>query len=263
MSFKSRRELEVVLLVRSADPVSTVRRIADLPSVRGYFLKAGPSKRIHDIYFDTPEGTLGNREMNLRIRDENGNHSVTWKCSRGLLGWRRDERRELELPWSHESLTHVISELERSRIRLQRPDHFDLSHPFEAMKSTGLRVLQDRRTSRLVRNIVRPSSGSDEVLAELEIDSVVYHFESHDIELCELEVEAKTRKGRKILEDVKDGLLDLFRGELHSWRWGKLVTGKTIKKMLEKGVLQGLLDGPRLTPEAVERVMKALESQEF
>ncbi len=55
----------------------------------------------------------------------------------------------------------------------------------------------------------------------------------------------------------KDGPLDRFRGELQPWRWGKLVTGKTIRKMLERGVLQGLLDGSRLTPEAVERVRNA------
>lgn len=263
MSVKSGRELEVVLLVRSADPVSTIRRIADLPSVRGYFLRAGPSKRIHDVYFDTPEGTLGNKKMNLRIRDEGGSYWITWKRSLGLLGWRRKERRELELPWSRESFFRIISGLARSKVILQQPKHFDLSHPVEAMKSTGLRVLQDRESSRLVRNIVRPSEGRSEILAELAIDSVVYHFESQDVELHELEVAAKTRKGRRILEDVKDGLLDLFGGELHPWRWGKLVTGKMIRKMLEGGVLQGLLDGSRLTPEAVERVRKALESREF
>lgn len=262
MSFKSSRELEVVLLVQSADPTSTVRRIANLPSVRGYFLKAGPSKRIHDIYFDTPEGTLGNREMNLRIRDEDGNHSVTWKRSRGLLGWRRKERRELELPWSRESLSRTITELAKSKIILNEPPQFDRSHPIETVKGTGLRVLQDRETSQLVRNVVK-STADGEVLAELAIDSVVYHFESQVVELHELEVEAKAKKGRKILEDVKDGLLDLFGGELHPWRWGKLVTGEMIRKMLERGVLQGLLDGSRLTPEAVERVTKALETREF
>lgn len=163
--------------------------------------------------------------MNLRIRDEDGNHSVTWKRGRGLLAWRRNERRELDLPWSRESLTRVISELERSGIMLQQPDHFDLSRPVEAMKTTSLRVLHDRGTNRVVRNVAR-STVDSEVLAELAIDSVVYHFESRGIELYELEVEAKAKEGRKILEDVKDGLLDLFGGELQPWRWGKLVTGK-------------------------------------
>ena len=260
MSVKSRRELEVVLVVRSPDPLSTVRRIADLPSVRGYFLRAGPSKRIHDVYFDTPEDTLGNKKMNLRIREEGGSYWITWKRSLGLLGWRRKERRELELPWSRESFFRIISGLARSKVILQQPEHFDLSHPVEAMKSTGLRVLQDRETSRLVKNIVRASEGRSEILAELAIDSVVYHFESQDVELHELEVEAKAKKRRRILEDVEDGLLDLFGGELQPWRWGKLVTGKMIGRMLRGGVLQGLIEGRRLRLEAYEKVETALRT---
>ncbi len=37
------------------------------------------------------------------------------------------------------------------------------------------------------------------VLAELAIDSVVYHFEGQDVRLFELEVEAKSEKCRGIL----------------------------------------------------------------
>jgi len=123
-----------------------------------------------------------------------------------------------------------------------------------------LRVLQDRETSRLVKNIVRASEGRSEILAELAIDSVVYHFESQDVELHELEVEAKAKKRRRILEDVEDGLLDLFGGELQPWRWGKLVTGKMIGRMLRGGVLQGLIEGRRLRLEAYEKVETALRT---
>lgn len=260
---KSQRELELVLVIRSADPASTVRRIAALGSVRGYFLKAGPARKIHDAYFDTPEGSLGSTRMNLRIREEEGNYWVTWKRSPGPLGWKRNERRELELPWSRESLYRIISELARSKVMLQQPGHFDVSHPVEAMKSTGLRVLQDRETGRLVRKIVGSADGSGEILAELAIDSVVYHFDSQDVELYELEVEAKTKQGRKILEDVKDGLLDLFGGELQPWRWGKLVTGKMIDRMLRGDALQGLIEGTRLRLEAYEKVEMALRTRSF
>ena len=235
----------------------------ELISVAGYGLLARDGMRIHDVYFDTPDGSLAWRKMNLRVREAGGSYWVTWKRGQSLLGlWRRrNERRELELSWSQESVSAVRAELEREGVKLQQPRTLDLSDPVETMKSLGLVVLQDRETDRQVRDIAL--AGGEGVVAELVFDSVVYHFEGWDVRLDELEMEAKARARKSVLEDVKGGLLESIGDELVPWRWGKLVTGRMIERMLRKGALQGLLDGSRLKLDAYDRIRSALETGRF
>jgi len=255
----SQRELEVVLMIRARDPGTTLERVAGLSSIRGYQLRQGRAMRIHDVYFDTSEGMLGRKKMNLRIRKMGGDYWITWKRGPGLLGlWNRNERRELELPWTQDSVSKMTGELARIGVKFLPAGDGALSGPVETLRSMGLRVIQDRETNRQVREAI-PTKG-DRPLAELAIDSVSYHFQAQDVRLDELEVEAKPSGGRRVLENLRDGLLELLKEELEPWRWGKLVTGKMIERMLSKGRLEGLLEGSRLRPEAYERLRGALET---
>lgn len=255
----SRREVELVLLVRAEDSGMILDKVASLSSVRGHELRAGSVKTIHDVYFDTPEGLLRRKKMNLRTRETGGDYWITWKRGPGLLGlWRRNERREVELPWSRDTLSTVFRELERAGVKLQQTRDFSSADPIATMKSAGLVVLQHRETNRRVRDVV--SAEGDRVLAELAIDSVVYHFNGQDVRLDELEVEAKAGGGAAVLEDVKQGMLELFGNELEPWRWGKLATGRMIERMLRKGTLQGFLTGSRLRPEAYGIIRSAMET---
>lgn len=258
----SQRELEIVLMIRARDPVATLERVTGLSSIRGYQLRRGPAKEIHDVYFDTSEGLLGRKKMNLRIRQTGEDSWITWKRGPGLLGlWNRNERRELELPWTQDSLSMITGELARIGVRFLPAGDGAQSGPVEVLRSMGLLVIQDRETNRQVREVM-PTEG-DRPLAELAIDSVDYHFQAQDVRLDEVEVEAKPSGGRRVLEDLREGLLELFRGELELWRWGKLVTGKMIERMLRKGTLRGLLEGSRLKLEAYEKLTNALETGSF
>jgi hypothetical protein len=258
----SQRELEVVLIIRARDPGVTLERVAGLSSIRGYQLRRRPAKRIHDVYFDTSEGLLGRKKMNLRIRKMGEDYWITWKRGPGLLGlWNRNERRELEVPWTKDSLSKMTGELARIGVKFLPAGDGAQSSPVETLRAMGLLVIQDRETNRQVREAM-PTEG-DRPLAELAIDSVEYHFQAQDVRLDEIEVEAGTIGGARVLEVLRDGLLELFREELEPWRWGKLVTGKMIERMLRKGSLEGLLEGSRLGPEAYGRLRSALETGSF
>ncbi len=114
---------------------------------------------------------------------------------------------------------------------------------------------QDRETERNVRELVEVGSGR--VIAELDIDSVLYHFEEQDLRLFEVEVEAKSDKGRGLLREIANDLLAKFGSELREWRFGKLVTGRRIEKLWREGALQGFVDGSTLKPSAFEKIEKA------
>ncbi len=250
----SRPEVEVVLMITSADQGSTAEEAAGLTSVGSFELRASGRKRIHDVYFDTEDGRLRGRRMNLRVRVVDGERVITLKRSAGRFTWRRDERQELELPWSQESLRNVASELKG--LGIQGAFRFE-PDPVETMKRLGLVVLQDRETDRRLRDVAstdRPAG----VLAELAIDGVVYHFRSGDLHLFELELEARSEEGRRSLEVLREGLRERLGSSVQAWKWGKLATGRVIERLLMNGELEGLVDGGRLMPAAFERIERAL-----
>ena len=179
------------------------------------------------------------------------------KISPGLLTRRRHERQEVEVPWSLESLNQIAGILSRKGVRLSVPSSLDPTmSQVDVMKQMGLQVLQDRETERVPRNVLE-NNGRGEVLAELEIDSVRYHFPQREVQLSELELEAKSPKGRKILRDLTNKLLRDFAPELRPWRHGKLVTGEKIQRLLQRADFDNLMNGSRLKPEGYDRVERA------
>ncbi len=256
-TLESKPELELILLIVSPDPQSTALRVASLSAIGEYRLVAEPTKTLHDIYLDTPDHLLSKKRVNLRVRGTGESYWITMKISPGLLSWRRHERQEVEVPWSLESLSQIAGELSRKGVSLTVPSELDetLSH-VEMMKLMGLRVLQDRETERRPRNIVE-GGGPTEVLAELEVDSVLYHFAGQDVRLFELELEAKSQRGSKILGGLSRKLQADFGSELRSWRFGKLVTGEKIERLLERKELGAYLDGSTLKAGGYERIERA------
>src|SRR6266700_4936142 len=196
---ESKPELELILLIVSPVPQSTALRVASLGAIVDYRLIAEPTKTLHDIYLDTPDHLLAKKRINLRIRGTGGNYWITMKISPGLLTRRRHERQEVEVPWSQESLRQIVGELSGKGVSLKVPrEHDETLSQVEVMKLMGLHVSQDRETERSPRSIV-DAGGPAEVLAELEVDSVLYHFAAQDVRLFELELEAKSQRGRNIL----------------------------------------------------------------
>jgi len=255
----SKVEKEIVLMIDSTDPKATTQRVSTLDLLNGYSLRPAGNFQLHDIYFETASGSLARKRINLRLRKREDGWLITMKRSPGLLQWKRNERAELELAWSHESLDRILAELSANGITLSAYQHLDTTNPVETLKSIGLRILQDRETERHTKNVSStPEAGAD--LAELASDCVTYHFQQRNVSLYELEVEAKGNGSNKVLSDLKIGLLNAFGSELISWKWGKLVTGKMIERLLKAGTLEDLIENDLLTKRGIEEIQKALRS---
>ncbi len=252
----SRKEVELVLMIVAKDPRTVAQEIAMLDSMAGYRLSRQPPRVMHDVYFDTEDGRLKQRRINLRVRHLDGSYWLTMKRSPGTFAFRRNEREELEIPWSQSSLNRILEELAGQSVKLTSPIFNGGSDPVEVLKSTGLVVTQDRETRREARNALL-EKGDQVPLAELAVDSVKYNLMTLAVSLCEVEIEAKSREGRGALDTIKKALQDRFGSDLRPWKHGKLVTGKAIRRLLEKGELQGLVEGGFLRPEAFEKIDRA------
>ena len=254
---ESQSELELILLIISADPEVTVSKLTRLETIGPYKLLAERSLSLHDIYLDTTSHALGKKRINLRIRGIGDSYWITMKTSPGLFSRRRHERQEVEIPWSVDSLRKIVAELAGKGIHLGFPENLDETvSRLDIMKRMGLSILQDRETVRVPRTVI-DTAASGEILAELEVDSVMYHFARGDVRLFEIELEAKSKKGRNVLGELSDALLADFRAELRSWRFGKLVTGEKLERLLTKGSLTSFMKGDRLKPEAFASIERA------
>ena len=132
---------------------------------------------------------------------------------------------------------------------------FDRVHPLDVMTNLGLEVIQDRETQRQVRNVMPMGQEGEAILAELAIDSVVYHFNDKAIRHHEVEIEAKARDGSTVLRTVIESLIATYGPALQRWDYGKLATGKAIEELLNEGALEGLLDiNNHLKPGAYDRI---------
>jgi hypothetical protein len=165
------------------------------------------------------------------------------------------DRLEIEVPWSKDALTRVVQELVDREINiLQQRQDFDDAHPLDVMASLGLEPIQDRENHRRVRNIIKGAESSS-VLAELAIDSVVYHFSGQEIWHHEIEIEGKAGGSSAVIKTVVESLIAMYGPALRRWGHGKLATGKAIEKMLSEGALEGLLDiNNNLKPVAYDRI---------
>ncbi len=118
-----------------------------------------------------------------------------------------------------------------------------------------MEVVQRRECQRKVRNIVHAGKESGPVLAELAIDSVVYHFSNHQVHHHEVEIEAKWEDGTTVIKIVIERLGKMCQRALRRWDYGKLATGKAIEKLLSEEALEGLLDSKNnLKPIAYDKV---------
>src|SRR5438128_10840170 len=89
--------------------------------------------------------------------------------------------------------------------------------------------IQHRETQRQVRDVTSSPEGSP-VLAELDIDSVLYDFDDQKIRLFEVEVESKSKKGQNAVKSVTRSLMGEYGSCLRCWRHGKLASGTGIGK---------------------------------
>ena len=254
------REIESILLILSDHPEELVKKIADKTSVGDFSLVNPMTKVLSDTYFDTPDHLLSRHKLNLRIRTDNQERWITMKTHPRRTLWGGMVRSEMEVPWSSDALEKVVSELkippaQPATLKGEEAD----SDPIGFLKGKGLVPIQHRETQRQLRGVTSGSSSAPSLLAELDIDSVLYDFDGQKIRMFEIEVESKSEKGRSVVKSVTRSLKGEYGELLRSWRHGKLATGNGIIRMLNAGELSPLIDSEnRLRPAAFEKLNRIL-----
>jgi inorganic triphosphatase YgiF len=254
-------ESEIALIVKdTAD--RTRKELADLRSILEYDLKPKPPRTIHDTYFDTRENSLRQRKITLRTRRLGGTLLISTKSDTRRIARTIIRRRETELPWSYDSVRLLARNL-----GLKTPTmsvlQFRNTPASGVLTTIGLDIVQERRTRREARDVVRSGKASTSVLAELSIDRVTYTFDKDKVRLSEVEVEAKATKSLGSVRAIANALVSMHQPILKQWFHGKFVTGLAIRKLLETKALQRHLVNGRLKPDAFELIDRTVRARRF
>jgi hypothetical protein len=261
MSTENSLEIEAKLIICSANPLKVVADISRLSTLAGYSLLKQDSVAIHDYYVDTPDRRLKAAECSLRVREINNSPWLTLKGPHRLMPQGLVEQSEIEVPWSRDSLPRISDDLGHYGVRLPAilPES-QSTPPLEVLSLMGLERVQYRENYRQIRNVMEDEGTTGPALAELSIDSVVYHFGNLQLRHYEVEVEAKSIEGIDVLPVILGGLLDAYPDTLQKWDHGKLSIGRAIETLLAQGALEGLVnDRDELLPAAYSRVHQLLE----
>jgi len=254
------REVEVSLVVVADDPESVLRRIARLREIGRYVLHARGSERIVDRYFDTPGGALRERGWALRLRALDGTLLIGLKGPRRGRSTKTEDRFERERPFAHEAVEEIGA---RTGLKGADRDAADANDPVAVLEARlGVRVIQERETSRLVRDAAHAREVSGPALAELALDQVRFQIEGREIRHYEIEVESKRPgPGTKAAKEISAELVSRYGDELLDWSFGKLPTGRAIEDLLARGALDDLGPEGRLRPGAYEQIRRHLENE--
>ena len=199
-------EVEAAFLVISDRPRDFVDRMEKLPSLGKYELQSSKNEKIRDLYFDTPEHALQALRIALRIREVDGKRFLTLKGPSSSIASGGVERLEP----SFGDPTAVMS------------------------RHQNLSLVQERETERTIRNVAHKIGDDHLVVAEMAIDAVKYLFADIDspIRIYQIEIEEKAWGSHSIMGELADEFEDKFKSEIRRWNYGKLATGKAIKKLL-------------------------------
>ncbi len=245
----------MTLIVVSETPEEVSRQIADLSRVAAYRLIPRGTIAIHDIHFDTPERVLEASRLALRIREIAGGVRLSFKGPSQRLPAGGVARIEIEDPWSMRALGGILDELEAGGVRVPaRFQGITASGPREVMRALGFEEIQDRETERMTRSVVGGDRDAP-VLAEVAIDSVLYHLAGVRVRHHEIEIEAKSQDGLSAAQHIAADLLNRFAPSLRSWNGSKLAIGRAIERLRRDEVLDQLLGrNGNLIPAAYDRL---------
>ena len=100
---------------------------------------------------------------------------------------------------------------------------------------------------------------STSVLAELVMDSVIYHLSFGEVRHHEVEIEAKGKGGVVVMQDISEGLLSRWPQLLRVWDHGKRSTGRAVEALIaERGTKGVVADTGDLVPEAYDLIASYL-----
>ncbi|MBM3210876.1 CYTH domain-containing protein [Candidatus Poribacteria bacterium] len=229
------QEYELTLVVIDEEPDRLIKTLAGLDFIGDYKLLNKGQRIIKDFYLNTPDSHSDNERLSMRLRESDSQYSLTIKGPARMNNWGAIERFELELPWSLDSLNRIFSELANRGINLKTPGIiYEDMGPLDILLNSGLKVIQHREANRHIR--IATLDGKKD-LAEIDIDSVIYHFREKDILHYEVEIEVKGQKYAETLKDLKDILINTYKPNFRVWNYGKLTTGIAIENLINEGFL--------------------------
>ena len=224
-------EIEVSLIART-DGRNVLEKASRLETLDGFVLRAGETLRLVDRYFDTSDRALGSRLIALRVRESNADVFLTVKGAGQAVATGGTRRLEIEKPWSAQTLDDALATLAAIGVPLET-----LSSPTgveadatSTLETLGFRVVQERETERRVR-LLSAEHGSG-ILAEVDLDAVVYRLSVGAARLYELEIEAKDHALE--LGHLVTCLLREIP-ELSPWPHAKFATGIAMERALSAG----------------------------
>jgi inorganic triphosphatase YgiF len=254
-------ESEIALIIKD-DADHTRNELAKLRDILEYDLKPKPPRIIYDTYYDTPEDSLRQRKTSLRTRKLAGNLLISTKSDVRRIAGAIIRRREIELPWSYDSIRLLAKNLKLT-IPKSSVSQFQRIPASRTLATMGLEIIQERRTRREARDVVRKGKTPALVLAELAIDRVIYTFKNTKLGLSEVEVEAKSSRSLATVRDIANALVSKYQPVLQQWFHGKFVTGLALRKLLETKALQNYLVNGDLKPEAFGLIDRTVRSRGF
>ena len=250
-------ESEVTFIVTNKS-LDIARDIAGISSIRGYELKPNARLRITDTYYDTRSGLLGRKKIGLRTRRSGGQLLLSMKSNPHRMTGMGLRRNEFETLWSYESLAKILKDLGIRGLPAKKPVSSTLT-PSRVMSKMGLEIVQERHTTRDVRDILQRKKSGTRRIAELDIDRVTFLGKPR-VSIFEVEIEAKTAGSVKSVQQIAAELESSYSGFLRVWLHGKLVTGLAIKRLWTAGKLQKYLQNGKLKPEAFDMIHRAIVS---
>jgi inorganic triphosphatase YgiF len=248
-------EREAKLAITGERPRVLADEIAALPDLAGRRLAPAGAVALRDVYLDTPADALRGRGDSLRVRVANGHAWLTLKGQEREVDPGVIERDELETAWSETAYARLLDILAERGIPLRRAATG--GDPVAALLASGLALIQERETSRRLRDV----EGAGAPIAELAIDEVTYRLEAGPVRHYEVEIEAKAPEGAPYLPRAAAELRARFGSAILPWRYGKLATGLAIARLLAAGEAGALVAGGRLTAAAYPRLAEMLSRE--
>lgn len=230
-----------------------------LRQILEFDLRPKPPRIIRDTYYDTSENSLRRRRISFRTRQLGGNVLISTKSDIQKISGNVIRRREIELPWSLDSVRLLARTLKLKSLNMSISG-FRRNPPSGTLASIGLIVIQERRTRRETRDVVNRGKIPRLTLAELAVDRVTYYFQDVKVGFSEVEVEAKSSGSLPIVQQIASSLITMHRPMLQQWFHGKFVTGLAIEKLLKIEALHRLLVKRNLGPRAIDLIDRTIRS---
>lgn len=257
-------EHEATLVIASERPDAIAREVAATERLAGYQLNERRQLNIHDYYWDFPDGRLGANHIALRLRIFGEETLITLKGPSQNTGFGGQRRPEIEKPWSKSAFMEFLDLLQAEGLALPvAAKEMETGGPESNMRDVGFMVVQDRRTLRLSRDVVRQSDIDHTVMAELAVDTTTFSIDGVSLVHHEIEIEAKAQGGENVTEALARVLLKRYPEDLRSWAHSKLATGKALSRLFTGSSRKRLeSDSGTLSPAAYDLIAAYLNHDE-